>query len=180
MMTFLSCLQPWRMWFIENKDYYNWMGSSTKCEREQEKWTNNVWIVVAVTSMSICVWEQTIEREKKEKRLDGCVHMMSNACRRHHIGHSTMCTTSDEKKRNGLARKEREKEQMRIELPLGISISSFTFFFSLFSYPPVIDSLCLGNGTSIATLKKKIYLQICLWKKKNKIIDCISLIWQTN
>jgi hypothetical protein len=57
--------------------------------------------------------------------------MMSNACRRHHIGHSTMCTTATRKKRvskkEKTTQREREKEQMRIELPLGISISSFYF-----------------------------------------------------
>lgn len=53
---------------------------------------------------------------------------------------------------------EREKEQMRIELPLGIFISSFTFSLSVssfFSHPLVVDSLCLGNKTSIATFEKK-------------------------
>lgn len=45
--------------------------------------------------------EQTIERKKKEKRLDGCVHMMSNACGRHRIGHNTMCRTSDKQEGEG-------------------------------------------------------------------------------
>lgn len=61
--------------------------------------------------------ERGRKEEKKEKRLDGCVHMMSNACRRHHIGHSTMCTTATRKKKRLSKKGEREKEQMRIEHP---------------------------------------------------------------
>ena len=102
------------------------------------------------------------EEEKKEKRLDGCVHMMSNACRRQHIGHSTMCTTTTRKRRK---KKERTTAN---QASLGIYISSFTSLsLSLFSYPLVIDSVCLSNGISVVTSrKKKSFFKIKAPKKK--------------
>lgn len=104
--------------------------------------------------------------ERKEQRFDECVPMMmmSNACRRQRIGHSTMCTTTMRERTNADRASPRQ-----FYVFFYFSLLFFSFALAFFQLC-VVSSLTL-QPTAIPTLVTKLQKRHYKKRKKKKKLE---------